>query len=320
MNNFWQNLSLPFTALAPMDGVTDPVFRTIISSIGKPDVLFTEFVSCDRIIYGSYERRETQLLYEPCQQPIVAQIWGTDPEMFYRAAKRINELGFAGIDINMGCPVQAVIKDGACSGLMHTPDLAAKIIHETVRGAGELPVSVKTRIGFDNENIDSWIGFLLRQNLKALTIHLRTVAEESKADAHWDLMPQIIDLRDLVAPKTMIIGNGDISSMEDIKDKYAKFGCDGFMVGRGIFTNPWLFSKTKKMDDVTVKERLDLYLYHIELYKELYPAKNFGPLKKFARIYIKHFEDSARLRDQTMNAVTLEELEEIVRTYRDRVR
>ncbi len=319
MKSFWESLPSPFTVLAPMDGVTDAVFRRIIAEIGKPDVLYTEFVSCERILYGNEGRNEEQLVYGANEQPIIAQVWGTDPDTYFRAAGRIRELGFAGIDINMGCPVRAVIKNGACSALIRTPELAARIIDATVRGSGGLPVSVKTRIGIEKEEIDTWIRFLLQQHIQALAVHLRTVSEESKVDAHWELMPRILAIRDEVAPMVKIIGNGDIPSLDDIHMKYTKYGCEGFMVGTGIFTNPWLFSKTRNMEDVTVPERLDLYMHHIELFKEVYPAKAFGVLKKFGRIYIKHFTDSAMLREQLMLAETLEELEGIITSYRQAV-
>ncbi len=241
--NFWKDLPKPFTVLAPLDGVTDVVFRQMITEIGKPDVLFTEFTPVDGLVSNGRERVESNLLFKPEQKPVVAQIWGTKPELFYKVAKELSGRGFAGIDINMGCPERVIVKNGACSALIKTPALAGEIIRATQEGAGELPVSVKTRIGYSHVQIDEWIGFLLTQRLAALTVHLRTVSEMSKVDAHWELMPKVKKLRDEISPETILIGNGDILSYAEVQTKYDDYGCDGFMIGRGIFANPFLFNK-----------------------------------------------------------------------------
>src|SRR5258708_5966429 len=188
MKNFWNKLPKPFTVLAPMDGVTDVVFRQIITEFGRPDVLFTEFTMTDGLISRGHEKVAERLLLTEKQKPVIAQIWGTKPDHFYQVAKTLQTMGFAGIDINMGCPTRDVVKEGACSGLIRNPQLASEIIHATKEGAGELPVSVKTRIGFEKENIEEWISFLLEHNIAALTVHLRTVRELSKVPAHWEKM------------------------------------------------------------------------------------------------------------------------------------
>lgn len=296
-----------------MDGVTDMVFRQIITQIGKPDVLFTEFVSCDGLMSIGRKRVEQALLFKPNEQPIVAQIWGSNPKNFYESAKHVKKLGFSGIDINMGCPHRPVIKGGACSALIKNRSLAEEIIKATKEGAGNLPVSVKTRIGFETENIDEWIGFLLKQNLAALTVHLHTVAELSKVPAHWELMPKILEMRDKYAPETVIAGNGEIASLEEINEKYKNYGCDGFMIGRGIFANPWFFSREKT--DVTIEGRFAIFLRHIDLHEKTWGnKKNYANLKKFCKAYINNFPGAAKYREKIMDAKSLAQLRENVVT------
>ena len=310
MQSFWQDLPKPFTALAPLDGVTDMVFRQVITEIGKPDVLFTEFTMCQGLLSAGRERVLDNLLYTPEQQPIVAQIWGIVPEHFYKVAKDLQARGFAGIDLNMGCPHGTVIKHGACSALIKNPTLAAEIIQATKEGAGpDMPVSVKTRIGFKEEKIEEWIGFLLKQNLAALTVHLRTVAEMSKEPAHWEKMSEVVLLRNTIAPDTILMGNGDITSLAEMHEKFREYGCEGFMVGRGIFTNPWLFNPKIAMHEKTLNERIELYLYHISLFEKQWGGrKNFALLKKFAKTYISNLNGATDIRDNLMNSRTLEEL------------
>lgn len=310
MKSFWKDLPKPFTILAPLDGVTDVVFRQIITEIGKPDVLFTEFTPVDGLMSAGRPRVEGNLLFTSEQKPVVAQIWGTKPELFYKVAKECVERGFAGIDINMGCPERVITKTGACSALIKTPELAGEIIQATKEGAGDIPVSVKTRIGYSHETIDEWIRFLLKQKIAALTVHLRTVSEMSRVPAHWELMPRVKALRDEIAPETILIGNGDITSLAEIEEKYKQFDIDGFMVGRGIFANPWVFNKDVDMHTKTVEERIVLYLHHIELFEKQWVGKkkNFALLKKFCKTYISNFPESSEFRVKLMESKTMEEL------------
>lgn len=329
MKNFWNDLPRPFTALAPLDGVSDVVFRQIVAEIGKPDVLFTEFTMTDGLVSAGREKVEERLLLTEEQKPVVAQIWGTNPKHFYEVAKEMKERGFAGIDINMGCPDRTVVKHGACSALIRTPKLAVEIIQATKEGAGELPVSVKTRIGFEKENIEDWISFLLQQKIAVLTVHLRTVRELSKVPAHWEKMEEVIKLRNKLAPQTLIVGNGDIMSRDEIQDKFKQYGCDGFMIGRGIFSNPWLFNTKIDIQTVSVQERINLYLHHIDLFEKQWAvdvqlnekkvgwsgSKNFALLKKFAKTYIQNFPDAANFREKLMETKTLKELKETLQNY-----
>jgi|SRR6185369_2890970 len=315
MKSFWHELPRPFTALAPLDGVTDVVFRQVVTEIGKPDILFTEFTTCEGMLSKGRERVIENLRYNPDQQPIVAQIWGTKPEQFAAVAKQIKEMGFIGIDINMGCPHRTITNEGACAALIKNPALAAEIIQATKEGG--LPVSVKTRVGFARTTLTDWVGFLLKQDLAALTVHLRTVAELSKVPAHWEYMPEVIKLRDELAPDTVIIGNGDLVSLPEIKEKYEEYGCEGFMVGRGIFANPWVFNPDVDMHEKTVGERVALYIHHIELFeKQWQGTHNFALLKKFAKTYISNFPDSSDLRVSLMESKNIEELKQKLVEYK----
>jgi tRNA-dihydrouridine synthase len=312
----WQNLPKPFTVLAPLDGVTDVVFRQVITEIGKPDVLFTEFTPVDGFVSSGKERVEQNFKFNPEQQPIIAQIWGITPENFYTTTKAVKEMGFAGVDINMGCPDRTVIKGGACSALIKNPSLAAEIIQATKEGAGDLPVSVKTRIGFGTEQIEEWISFLLKQKLAALTVHLRTVKELSKVPAHWDYMPRIKAMRDEIAPETVLIGNGDVLTLQEIDEKFAKYHNDGFMVGRGIFANPWMFNREESTKERSVTERVALYKKHIELYYNIWgDDKHFANLKKFAKTYVSNFPDASNLRAKLMEAKKIQDLLDTLNTY-----
>lgn len=319
MDNFWETLPKPFTVLAPMEGVTDAVFRQMIRKIGRPDVFFTEFVMTDGIVSKGREKTAESLQFKPNEKPIVAQIWGTNPEHFKITARYIKTLGFSGVDINMGCPVHDVVKHGACSGLIKNPPLAKEIIEATKEGSGGLPVSVKTRIGFNIEAIDEWISFLLKQDISALSLHLRTSKEMSKVPAHWELMSKVISLRNTISPQTFLIGNGDVSTYEDIISKYKTYGCDGIMVGRGIFSNPWLFNPSVSINEKTIPERLDLYLEHIALFKEIWGTKkNPASLRKFCKTYINNFAEASSFRERLMETKNIEELTQLILEYKSR--
>lgn len=308
----------PFTVLAPMEGVTDVVFRQIITEIGKPDVLFTEFTSCDGLVSKGKARVAEHLRFFTNEQPIVAQIWGVNPENFYHSAKYAASLGFSGIDINMGCPDRSIMTDGACAALINQPAIAKEIIHATKRGAQGLPVSVKTRIGLREEQIEEWIGFLLKQDIAALSIHLRTVKELSKVPARWELMANVLSLRKKLVKETVIIGNGDILSLAEVTEKFSKYECEGYMIGTGIFTNPWLFNTSVKLADVTVDARLDLYTRHIKLFNETWgDSKNPALLKKFCKTYIQNFPDAVALREKIMGTKTIPELLRVISSYRE---
>jgi tRNA-dihydrouridine synthase len=317
VKSFWLNLPRPFTVLAPMDGVTDVVFRQIIAEIGRPDVFFTEFVNVEGLTSKGSERVAEALKFGKNELPVVAHIWGKDPHAFYKASKMCKQMGLSGIDINMGCPDRVIVNRGNCAALIKNPELAKEIIEATRKGAGGLPISVKTRLGFDQIDLE-WIKFLLNQNLSAITIHLRTVPEMSKVSAHWELMPQILKLRDEISPGTLIIGNGDILNYEEIDTKFKSYNCDGFMIGRGIFQNPWIFNQKIDVEKVTVEQRIDLFTKHINLFDKTWKdGKNPANLGKFCKTYISNFPDALSLREKIMECKKTAEMLEILNEYKN---
>jgi tRNA-dihydrouridine synthase len=307
MKSFWQTLPRPFTILAPMDGVTDFVFREILTDIGKPDVFFTEFTNVEGLTSKGLERVAENLKFGKKEMPIVAQLFGKDPKAYYESAKICKEMRFSGIDINMGCPDKIIVKKGSCAALIKNPQLAKEIISETIKGSGGLPVSVKTRLGFEQIDLD-WIKFLLQQDLAAITIHLRTVSEMSKVPAHWEVMSKIIKLRNDISSKTLIIGNGDILTQPEIEKKFKQDNCDGFMIGRGVFQNPWIFNKNISVGKVTVQQRIGLFTKHINLFDKTWSDKNPALLKKFCKTYISNFPDALNLREKIMECTKTSEM------------
>lgn len=295
---FWQHLAKkkkPFLVLAPMEDVTDTVFRQVIEEIAPPDVFFTEFTNVEAILHGETSR----LTYKKTKVPTVAQIWGINPENFYKAAQYITALGFSGIDINMGCPDKDVVKNGCGIALIRDRPKVGEIIQATKEGAGGLPVSIKTRIGWDKIVTEDWCGFLLEQKLDALTVHGRTGKEKSDGPAHWDEIAKIVKMKG----GTVIIGNGDVKSASNVQGLADRYGVDGVMIGRGIFENPWCFSDHLP----TQKEKLDLLKRHLELWEDTWEGKkNFSVLKKYFKIYIRDFEGAGELRSRLMQTTDAE--------------
>ena len=291
MQNLWQDFKRPIMVLAPMEDVTDTVFRRIVASCGRPDVFFTEFTSVDGLFSEGYDYVAKRLEFTADEHPLIAQIWGAKPENYYKAGQKLVEMGFDGIDINMGCPVRDVIKLGVCSALIKNPSLAKEIIQATKEGIasvnGTIPVSVKTRIGFNEIQTEEWTGFLLDQNIDALTVHGRTVKEQSKVPAHWDEIAKVVKLRDAKQLSTVIIGNGDVSTLADALKKVEETKVDGIMVGCGIFQDPWLFNPTHHGEEVSFEEKLGKLIEHIELYQRTWGTrKPYAILKKFFKCYI----------------------------------
>jgi len=311
MTNFWQKLPKPFTVMAPMDDVTDTVFRQIILSAARPDVFFTEFANVDGLVHGANGIPLRKLSFTPNQHPIVAQIWGVNPTNFEKAANMVTKLGFDGIDINMGCPVRDVVKMGAGSGLIGNYDLVKEIIEATKKGAGKIPVSVKTRLG-KNENIATdWITFLLDQKLAALTVHGRVAKQMSAGIADWEEIGKIVKIRNKIAPQTVIIGNGDVKSYTEVVEKYKKYKIDGVMIGRGVFANPWVFSKD--MVDHDKKDYVDLLVRHIDLFEKTWGStKNFNVLKKFFKMYINGFDGASAIRAKLMETKNFDQVRKLL--------
>jgi tRNA-dihydrouridine synthase len=299
--------------LAPMDDVTDIVFRQIVAQAAPPDVFMTEFVSTDGLLSPGRDRVMEKLrLEENPTKPVIAQIWGSDPEKYYQVAKELAESGFAGIDINMGCPERGIVARGCCGGLIGNYDLAAKIIAATKAGAGDLPVSVKTRVGLNEQITEEWAGFLLKQDIAALTIHARTVREMSKVPARWEEIAKVVKLRDEIAPQTMIIGNGDVINRSHGLQLAAETGVDGIMIGRGIFHD--IFAFTTEEYEPTTEERLRILNAHLDLFEQTYgDTKSFQILKKFFKIYVSGWYGAAELRAQLMDAHNPDEVRDILK-------
>ncbi|KXK11603.1 MAG: putative tRNA-dihydrouridine synthase [Microgenomates bacterium OLB23] len=305
--NFWKELRKPLFVQAPMEDVTDTVFRQMLLKTGRPDVFFTEFTNVDGMFSAGRELVMQRLQFGKEETPIVAQIWGSKPENFYNAAKYIKEQGFDGVDLNMGCPQKDVIKKGLCAALIENRDLAAKIIKATQDGADGLPVSVKTRIGIKEISTEDWIGFLLGFDLAALIIHGRTVKEMSAVPAHWDEIGKAVELRARSFKDTVLIGNGDVMSREDGIEKIKTHGVDGVMIGRGILENPWVFNVEEKVR--AKEERVATYAEHVRLHSETWGAtKHFDRLKKYMKMYIRGFAGSSELRAQIVECSDTETL------------
>jgi nifR3 family TIM-barrel protein len=326
MKNFWEKLNKPIFVLAPMADVTDCVFRQIINKYGKPPVFWTEFVSADGLAHPvAREKLLIDLKYTPGEHPIVAQIFGGKPENIREAAKLCAELGFDGVDINMGCPEKNIQKQCACAALIKDPKLAREIIRAAKEGAGNLPVSVKTRIGYNKNEIETWVPELLAENIAVLTVHLRTKKEMSDVPAHWEVMKRIIELRDKLAPNTLILGNGDVKDLKDAKQKVLETGCDGVMLGRAIFGNPWLFAplakgELPKAEGVKVKEKLLVMLEHTKLFeKELGQYKNFAIMKKHYKAYVNGFDGAKELRVKLMEAENATQVEQITNDFLNKI-
>jgi len=320
---FWQKLvknRKPFLCLAPMEEVTDTVFRQMVVKVARPDVFFTEFTNVEGISHflntsplsfpspnlgeGVGGEVLNRLVYSESERPIVAQIWGKKPENFYEAAKLIRKLRFDGIDINMGCPEKDVVKNGCCIALINNRSLAAEIIAAVKEGAGKLPVSVKTRIGLDKIVTEDWCGFLLEQKIDALTVHGRTAKEKSDVPAHWEEIAKVVKMK----RNTVIIGNGDIHSAQDAVLSAQKYGVDGVMIGRGIFENIAAFSP--QPSTLNPQENINLLREHLRLWEKTWgKTKNFAIMKKFVKVYIKGWEGAGKLRARLFETKSLKDME-----------
>lgn len=370
MNNFWKNLKeksiiekRPIVVLAPMADVTDVAFREMISIYsrssqpnGGPDVFWTEFVSANGLDSPGQDALLKDLQYTENQRPIIAQIFSANPDKMYNAAKLIVKLGFDGIDINMGCPDKAIEKQGAGASMIKTPEIAVNVIKAVQRGIIDgaqefnksiIPVSVKTRVGYNTIQINEWIPMLLGCNIDALTVHVRTRKEMSSVPANWELMRDVIKLRDKIAPNTIVIGNGDVMDLSHAQDLYNKYGVDGVMIGRAVFGNPWIFdwdrvvvkrpirlpsfiykiipnkwikkllgSARYTASAVPQKEKMQVLLEHAKLYDEkLGDVKSYSVMKKHFKAYCHGFSGAKELRVKLMNTNNVSELEIVINDF-----
>jgi nifR3 family TIM-barrel protein len=328
MESFWEKLQKPIFVLAPMADVTDAAYRKLIAETAKPAVTWTEFVSAD----GLYHTRELQkipdaenplmrdLLYSVIERPIVAQLFSSKPEMMEYAAALCSELGFDGVDINMGCPDKSIEKQGCGSAMIKNPELAREIVAAARRGVAThaeknnlkpIPISVKTRIGYNRESVDEWIPQILESHPDVLTVHLRTRKEMSKVAAHWDVLPRIIALRDRVSPQTLIFGNGDVKDIADATQKIQESNADGIMFGRAIFGNPWLFSG-RSVESISTAERLEKLATLAEYFEQIRPPKSFHIFKKHIKAFITGFENAAELRAKVMECENAQQIKDVL--------
>ena len=328
MKNFWEKLEKPFFCLAPMSDVTDIAFRYILAKYSKDRenknkiVFWTEFVAADGLCNKFARKKLAHILkFSERERPIVAQVFGANPENMKIACQYIASLDFDGIDINMGCPDKSVISQGAGSALIKTPELARKIIqavHAGIKSAGkDIPVSIKTRVGFNKEEIDTWIPELLKEDISALTIHLRTKKELSDVPANWDYIKKIKKLIEKNGKEILLIGNGDIKNLKDAEEKALKYSCDGIMIGRGVFGNPWFFSSNQNQK-ITLEEKLKVLIEHTQIFEKelLIPKhKNFDVIKKHFKAYVSGFEGAKELRIKLMETKNSKEVEKIINDF-----
>jgi nifR3 family TIM-barrel protein len=309
MHGFWESLPRPFFIQAPMEDVTDAAFRRLIARMGAPDVMFTEFTSADGLVLAPEKGQialRAKLMFDEGERPIVAQLFSSIPERMEKAAAIVADLGFDGIDINMGCPDKAVEKSGCGAALIKHPEVARELIRAAKRGGRGIPVSVKTRMGYNVDEMDTWLPQLLAEEPANLTVHLRTRKEMSLVPAHWDQMSRAVAIRDKVSPNTRITGNGDATDLHDAREKARQSGADGVMLGRAIYGNPWLYAKR----DVppTPQERIIALAEHIKIFDELLGhTSNYATMKKHFKAYISGWDNAKDLRVQLMETMKAEE-------------
>ncbi|MBR2658293.1 tRNA-dihydrouridine synthase family protein [Candidatus Saccharibacteria bacterium] len=303
--NIWQELEKPFLILAPMEGVTDVIFRQVVAKAGRPDLFYTEFTNVSS--YASEKGRANaleRLQVVPTDKPIIAQIWGKNPEHFAAISEALKSLGFSGVDINFGCPDKNVNRAGGGAAMIKTPELAVECFRNA-KAHTDLPVSVKTRLGWSKvEEFHDWLPTLLKEHPAALTVHLRTKKEMSKVDAHYELIPEVIKLRDEISPETKLVINGDIKNRAQALELHKKYPeVDGFMIGRGVFQNPYCFTD----HEPTREELIELLKYHLSLYEEYPHELPYEPLKHFFKIYINNFPGASDIRANLMETHSVEE-------------
>lgn len=315
---FWDSLPRPFFALAPMANVTDAAFRRIIAKYGKPDVMWTEFVSGTGLCSPGREILLNDLVFTKNERPIVAQIFGSNPDHFTRAAGLIKELGFDGIDINMGCPDRAVEKQGGGAVLIKNPTRAQELIRAARAGAPELPISVKTRIGYSRDTLEEWLAALVEAEPAAITIHARTRKEMSLVPAHWDAVARAVRLVKKVpaSRRPLVIGNGDVATLAEAHARARETGADGIMIGRGIFGNPWLFNRKRGARPPTLAKKLSVMVEHTKLFEKLFSGvKSFDVMKKHYKAYVSGFPGAKELRIELMGARTAKEVERVLSRF-----
>lgn len=322
MNSFWTKIEKPIMSLAPMADVTDVAFRQIIAKYGKPNVMWTEFVSADGLVLAPKEGREKllkDLEYREAERPIVAQFFTSSPRNMRKAAELALKLGFDGVDINMGCPDRSIEKQGAGAALMKNAKLARELIRAAKEGSESasrgIPVSIKTRTGFSKPDLENWLPEILEEEPAVVTIHARTRKEMSKVPAQWKFVKQAVEIRDALGKETLIFGNGDVVDLNDAKKKCEEFGCDGAMLGRAVFGNPFLFSVSREHWN-KVEDKLKVLVEHTKLFEELLSGyKSFAVMKKHFKAYVTGFPGARKLRAKLMETNNANEVSDIINKF-----
>ncbi len=307
--NIWEKAAAPIFILAPMDDVTDCVFRSMVRECAEPDIFVTEFVNVDGLQSAGREKLLYKLRLYADERNVIAQLWGLNPDNFRKTAAELADMGFVGIDLNMGCPAKSEVKNGACSALINNRELAVDIIKATQEGAGDLPVSVKTRLGFSTVDL-TWHELLLQQNLAALTVHWRTRKEMSKVPAHWEYAADVNRLRDTISPHTKLIGNGDVMDKARAKQLAKRYALDGIMIGRGVFHDPYIFADESPWLTLDREQKIALYRTHVERFANTWQQgeRKLVTLNKFCKIYVNGFDGAKELREKLMAAQSSDEL------------
>ena len=311
MTTFWHELPKPFFVLAPMEAVTDVVFRHVVAQAAAPDVWFTEFTNATGWAHAGDKAIGGRLIKTDDEQPIVAQLWGSDPASMVKLSRHCAELGYDGIDINMGCPDKSAVKSGGGAGMIKTPEVAAAIV-ASAKESG-LPVSVKTRLGYSSiDEWHDWLTHILQQDIVNLTIHLRTKKEMSKVPAHFELISDIKRLRDEIAPQTLLTIKGDIRDRQHGLELVEQTGVDGVMIGRGIFHNPYAFEHEPTAH--SREQLLGLLETQLDLYDQYsqQTGRPYETLKRFFKIYVREFEGASELRDALMHTHSTKEARQLL--------
>jgi len=326
---FWNTLRKPIIVLAPMADVTDCAFREMIATYGKPDVMWTEFVSADGLFRGGYDKLKYDLIFNTKEKPLVAQFFTSNPEYMEEAGKLAVEMGFDGLDINMGCPDRSIEQQGCGSAMIKNPAKAREIIRAAQKGVdGKIPVSVKTRLGYNTDQLEEWLPELLAENPAVVTLHARTRKQMSKVPAQWERITRAVQIRDEASSGTLIFGNGDILTPEDAFAIAQKTGADGVMIGKGIFGKPWLFADLAKRKEAflagesfpiyepDIETRLLRALEHTELFvRYLGDIKSFALMKKHFKAYITDFDGAKELRERLFLSADVDEVRRIIHHF-----
>jgi tRNA-dihydrouridine synthase B len=350
--HFWQKLTKPIIGLSPMDGVTDHPFRHIIKKYGQPNLIMTEFTSVEGVCHGATQLLE-DFFYDETQRPVIAQIYGTTPQFFRETAIILCELGFDGIDINMGCPAKNVAHSGAGAALIKTPDLAQEIVRQTKAGVSdylngkrakdcphivttivheverrhrqlplayqqqtEIPVSVKTRIGYEQPVISDWISNLLEVEPVAITVHGRTLKQQYGGLADWEEIGKAVELAR--GSSTLILGNGDVKNKDQALAKVATYGVDGVLIGRGTFGNPGALKTEQELADSPLPSIYHIALEHCRLFEQTYSHRekySFLPMRKHLGWYIKAIPQAAEIRQHLFRTDNTDQVKAVFDEY-----